>query len=216
MKVKIISLFALLGLLFFSSCNQTKKQQTTNSDSTAREAINNPEQIKQITEVITRFTRSYLSQDQSKTNALIHPEHGIAIIHRPGVADTYTIEDSIDYKHPMPHYYPYETFANDQVLTFESLPAYDCGKEKWDKIGFFTDTTRHSETKILETIAKFFDEYEQIPYDEAAKSKINALETGSYRVILALEDHHLIFHVKQFGEAWYVTILDRAYASCDA
>ncbi|MFZ4261546.1 hypothetical protein ACFRAE_05855 [Sphingobacterium sp. HJSM2_6] len=216
MNLKLIRIIGLFGLLVFSSCNSSNKQQQQHLDSSKRIAINNPEQIKQISEVITRFARAYLSQDQAKINALIHPEQGIAIIHRPGAADRYTIVDAIDFKHPVPSYYAYETFSNEQVLTFESLPSYDCGKEQWEKIGFFTDTTKNSGTQLLETIAKFLDEYEQIAYDEAIKSKINALETGSYRVILALQDHHLIFHVKQFEEIWYVTILDRAYASCDA
>lgn len=213
---KIFYPLFLVSLFLIIACNNSKKKQEQQQDSIKKESINSPEEVRQISEVISRFVRAYLSQDKEKVNALIHPEYGIAIIHRPGASDTYTVIDSIDFKQPMPNYYPYETFQNDQVLTFEALPEYDCGKEKWSKIGFFCDTTINKQTNHLETIDKFLEEFENVKIDEKKSKLTNDLEKGSFRVILAQENNHLIFHVKLFGTAWYVTILDRAYASCDA
>jgi len=214
-KKNLLGLIGLL-LLFVTACNNSGKKVEAHQDSTQRVEMNNPEEIQQISEVITRFARAYLSEDNGKINALIHPEHGIAVIHRPGAADTYTIIDSIDFKNPMPHYYAYPVFVNNQVLTFESLPSYDCGTMKWDKIGFFCDTTATTVNRPLEAIAKFLEEFEDTKFDAAEKKEIAALEDGAYRVILAQENDHLIFHVKKFDKGWYVTILDRAYAGCDA
>ena len=213
---KNILYFLSIGLLLFASCNNSKKSDKQQQDSIPQVSMNNPEEIQQISEVISRFARAYLSQDNDKINALINPETGIAIIHRPGVADTYTLVDSIDFKNPVPAHYAYETFQNDQVLTFAPIPEFDCGKDKWTKIGFFCDTTASTTHKPLETIAKFLAEFEDVKFDEAKKKEIEALENGAYRVILAQEKNSLIFHVKKFKNGWFVTILDRAYGSCDA
>src|SRR5690606_17823343 len=104
-----------------------------------------------------------------------------------------------------------------QVLSFETLPEFDCGSERWDKLGFFCDTVANSDqTHKLQTIVKFQQEFNERKYDDAQK-QISNLDEGSYRVILAQSSgDYLIFHVKQFENTWYVTILDRAYAGCDA
>ncbi len=210
--------YGLLGLLLLvvTACNNSGKKVEAHQDSTQRVEMNNPEEIQQISEVITRFARAYLSEDNGKINALIHPEHGIAVIHRPGVADTYTIIDSIDFKNPMPKHYAYPVFVNKQVLKFEPLPSYDCETFKWDKFGFYCDTTATAVNKPLETLAKFAEEYVETKFDDAKKKEVAIYEDGAYRVILAQEDGELIFHVKKFDKGWYVTILDRAYTNCDA
>lgn len=214
-KRNFIYLFCL-ALLVMAGCNNSPKKADGQQDSSANTSINSPEEIQQVSELISRFARAYLSQDNAKVNALIHPEHGIAVIYRPGVADTYTVEKSLDFKKPVPSYYAYETFQNDQVLSFAALPEYDCGTEKWSKTGFYCDSTANISYKPLETIAKFQDEFEEVKYDDIRKKEIEALEQGAYRVILAQTNGYLIFHVKKFDKGWFVTILDRAYAGCDA
>jgi len=203
-------------VLLFTACNNSNKKTEEKLDTTQREAIDQPEEVQQISEVITRFVRAYISQDNEKINALIHPEEGMAIIYRPGAADTFTLIDTFDFKKPVPEYYAYPPLQNDQVLTFEKLPVYDCGTMKWDKVGFFCDTTANSQTQLLQTILKFEEEFEPKKHDETNKKRIQELENGSYRVILAQDEESLIFHVKQFGNSWYVTLLDRAYGGCDA
>lgn len=203
-------------VLLFTACNNSNKKTEEKLDTTQREAIDQPEEVQQISEVITRFVRAYISQDNEKINALIHPEEGIAIIYRPGAADTFSLLDTFDFKKPVPEYYAYPPLQNDQVLTFEKLPEYDCGTMKWDKVGFFCDTTSNSQTQLLQTILKFEEEFEPTKHDETNKKRIQELENGSYRVILAQDEESLIFHVKQFGNSWYVTLLDRAYGGCDA
>src|SRR5690606_9260075 len=119
--------------------------------------------------------------------------------------------DLIDFNRPVPEYFPYTTFENDYVLTFEKLPAFDCGEEKWDKLGFFCDTT--SQARQLTTIATFDQEFNGM--NEADLVAIKQLEKDTFRVILT-RDENLIFHVKKHQDKWYVFVLDRAYAWCDA
>ncbi len=212
---KTLATLAVCALLF-TACHNSDKKATSQADSSKREAIDQPEEVQQISEIITRFVRAYISQDNEKLNALIHPEYGMAIIYRPGVADTFALIDSFDFKKPVPDYYAYPSLQNDQVLAFEKLPSFDCGTDKWDKTGFFCDTTANSQTQLLQTIVKHEEEFESSKYDESQKKRTADLENGSYRVILAQPEESLIFHVKQFGNAWYVTLLDRAYGGCDA
>lgn len=210
-----IALIAFIGLL--GSCNNSQKSASAQQDTVTRASLNKPEEIQQISEVITRFARAYLSQDNEKVNALIHPQHGLAVIYRPGVMDDFKLVDSFDFKSPVPESYPYVTFENDKMLTFEPLPEFLCDTDKWTKYGFSSDTTATSVTHLLDTIIKYQGEYNEVKYDDTVKTKASVLEDGSYRVILNPSDEHfLIFHVKQFDGAWYVTVLDRSYGNCDA
>lgn len=195
--------------LFTTSCNSSNKKTEEQKDSVNTTARTDETQA--ITEVITRFTRAYISQDNGKANALIHPKLGLYIIYRPGAMDTYERVDSIDFNKPVPEHFPYPTFENNYVLTFDKLPTYDCGEEKWDKLGFIADTT--AQANQLTQIAEFKQEFKEI--DAAAVSSIAELEKDSYRVVLTNAEN-LIFHVKKYEGAWYVIALDRAYGWCDA
>jgi len=164
-----------------------------------------------MTEVITRFTRAYLSQDNEKANALIHPDLGLYIIYRPGAMDDYKRVDRLDFKKPVPEHFPYTSFENDYVLSFGEIPQYDCGGEKWDKLGFFCDSTKQANQ--LSQIIASKQEFEKI--DASTISTIKELEKDSYRVVLTNAEN-LIFHIKKYEGTWYVIVLDRAYGWCDA
>ncbi|WP_140936776.1 hypothetical protein [Sphingobacterium lumbrici] len=210
MKSLFFTIFCVM--LLFSCCNQNKSKEQGAQDSTQIKVPQSEEEIEQLSEVITRFVRAYINQDNQKANALIHPELGLTVIHRPGVADVFTRVDSIDFAHPIPEYFPYPTFSNDYALTFESLPTFDCGTEKWTKEGFFCDTTSHPDQ--LSRIAAFQKEFNQQEFSEAQIEKIKDTEKKSYRVILTSSEP-LIFHLQQQEGVWYITVLDRAYAGCD-
>ena len=210
--VGLLAFIVLLG-----SCNNSSKTATAHQDTVTRASLNQPEEIQQISEVITRFVRAYLSQDNEKVNALIHPEHGLAIIYRPGVMDEFKLVDSFDFQNPVPESYPYTTFENDKTLTFEALPEFLCDTDKWTKYGFSSDTTATSVTHLLDTIMKYQGEFNGAKYDDKTLERVSKLEDGSYRVILnPTDEHFLVFHVKQFEGSWYVTVLDRSYGNCDA
>ena len=212
--MKKILLLALACGLTFSACNQkTSKETATTADTTAAPLAQT--EINNISEVITRFVRAYDSQDNAKANALIHPELGITIIYRPGASDRFVHVDSLDFQKSIPEYYPYSKVENSYALTFGSLPTYDCGTEKWSKEGLICDTTASQQTSILTSIAQFEAEFDAVALDDKRKTIISNAEENSYRVILTTSNP-LVFHVKQYQGAWYVTLLDRAYAGCDA
>ena len=207
-----ISLVLLFVLLI--SCNQGKKSdKVTSQDSVIAVAPVTVEQQNQLSEVITRFVRAYSSKDNAKANALIHPEIGIYIIYRPGAGDTFVKMDSLDFSNPIPEVFAYPELTIDFPLTYEKLPSFDCGTEKWDKVGFVCDTTSHPNQ--LSNIAAFEDEFDENKFSEDDLIQIERAEKESYRIIIT-SDYPLVFHVRKFNGAWYVTTLDRAYAGCDA
>ncbi|MGJ1444839.1 hypothetical protein ACR79S_19235 [Sphingobacterium spiritivorum] len=208
-------MLAIMLLLLAGCSSKTKKetQQVSEQADSGKTASDQPDQKVEIQEIATRFVRAYLSQDSAKVNALIHPELGLTIILRIGAGDRFQQISTLDFANPLPGFYPYPTFQNDYGITFASLPTYSCEHEKWSKDGWFIDTTTHPNT--LSSLAAFLDrvEEQEIPAEEIQKMK--TLEQTSYRVILTGKES-VIFHITNYQNAWYVTLLDRAYSSCDA
>lgn len=210
---KSLSTVALLVVLLASCGQGTKKQETEKKDTLATVTPITIEERNQLTEVITRFVRAYISRDNQKVNNLIHPDLGFTVIYRPGAADTFVKVDSMDFWNPVPDYFPYPVMQNDYVLTFEKLPEFDCGTEQWTKLGFFCDTTSHP--KQQSNIAAFEKEFDESKLTEEELEVLEKNEEASFRVILTSK-MPLIFHVQRYNGNWYVTALDRAYAGCDA
>ncbi|MCA5006578.1 hypothetical protein [Sphingobacterium bovistauri] len=209
---KWIGFILLLSVLI--GCNEVKKSDKEQTRDTAMVVVPvTVDEQNQLAEVITRFARAYASKDNAKANALLHPDLGIHIIYRPGAADTFVKVDSLDFSKPVPEVYAYPEFSADYALAFDKLPTYDCGTEKWDILGFYCDTTSHPNQ--LSNIAAFEDEFEEDKFSEDDLIKLEVAEKESYRVIITA-DIPLIFHVRKYKGAWYVTTLDRAYAGCDA
>ena len=207
-----ISLVLLFALII--SCNPRKKsEKETKQDSVVTVVPTTSEEQNQLSEVITRFARAYASKDNLKANTLIHPDLGIYIIYRPGAADTFVKIDSLNFSQPIPEVFAYPDLSFDFALTYEKLPAFDCGSEKWDKMGFVCDTTSHPNQ--LSNIAAFEDEFDEDKFSEDDLIQIERAEKESYRIILTSQ-YPLVFHVRKYKGGWYVTTLDRAYAGCDA
>ena len=209
--MKHTHLFICCCLLFLAACSSSTKKTEETKDTVETSTATFPEDTQGISEVITHFANAYLSQDNEKANTYIHPDLGLYVIYRPGVSDIYERVDSLDFSKPIPAYFPYTSFKSEYTLTFGALPAYDCGLQKWDKLGFYCDTT--SQADQLTAIATFQREFNDVSNSEL--EEIKRLEKDTFRVILA-KDEHLIFHVKKHQDNWYIFLLDRAYAGCDA
>lgn len=203
----------MLLALFVASCGQGQKKEVEKRDTVDVVVPVTTEERNELSEVITRFVRAYISKDNQKANALIHPELGFTIIYRPGAADTFVKIDTIDFTKPIPENYAYPALSNDYVLTYEKLPEFDCGTEKWNKLGFICDTTSHPNQ--LSNIVAFEKEFDERAFPEEMLDSIEVNELESFRVILTAGTP-LVFHVQKYKGRWYVTTLDRAYAGCDA
>ena len=182
MKNSLLLLATLFLLL--TACNSSNKSSDDNK--TAADSLSQVDTTidsQQLSEVITRFVRAYISKDNQKVNKLIHPELGLYIISRPGAMDTYQRVDSLDFEHPIPEYFPYNGITNNFALTFDTLPVFDCGTDEWNKLGLIVDTS--TVASQLTNIASFKHEFKEI--DDQELSRIKQLEQGTLRVILTSE-----------------------------
>lgn len=205
-------LLVLISLtILAASCNSKNNKSEKEQKDSVQQPIVLEEARQPLSEVIEEFTAAYLAQDNEKANAHIHPDLGLLVIYRPGAMDTFERVDSLDFKKPFPQHFPYTKFTHDFTLTFDKVPEYDCGYDRWNKLGFFADTTAHADQ--LSNIAAFQREFDEI--NDEQQEEIEDFEAGTYRVVLT-KNENLIFHVKQYKGAWYVVVLDRAYGWCDA
>lgn len=212
---KFLTFFSVLLTLI--SCNQegkTSGEKTIDTIVTVEVDTLVDSTSDKLAEVIYAFVEAYKSKSNEKVNRLISPDLGLKVIYRPGVSDAFTHVKAFDFSNPIPSFYGYETVKNNAPkLTYSKLPSFDCGTEKWSKKGMFCDTLKHPTQ--LSDIAMFEKEFEPGKYSSAEIKAIKEAESTSYRVIVTTE-HPLVFHVQKYKDVWYVTVLDRAYAGCDA
>lgn len=207
-------ILSLWALLLVWGCNQgTKPSESDQKDSVDTVVPTTAEEVQSISEVITRFARAYASKDNAKANQLIHPDLGIYIIYRPGVADNFVKMDSLDFQSPFPSFYAYTDLEHDFALTFDKLPEINCDDFTWDKQGFICDTTARPQQLLR--IAEFANEFNEGEYTSSDLKNLEAIGNQSFRVIITAEEA-LIFHVQNYLGKWYVNVLDRAYTNCDA
>lgn len=206
-------LLSLVALLFFTRCNQPSNTNTQQKDSIVAVPLDTMAQANEMERVIHAFVKAYEEKSNAQANALINSDLGLTVIYRPGVSDTFSKINSLDFSKPMPDHYLYPTLKNNYPLSYGRLPVYDCGTEKWNKVGLYCDTI--SRPNQLSTIIAFESEFEPKKYPKGLIKEVANSEKESYRIILT-GDNPLIFHIQQYNGDWYVTVLDRAYAGCDA
>jgi len=210
------------------SCRNNKKEDKAvkiAQDSIPLDTISKPDTIEKevkkedtetLEEVLEKIAKAYTDQDSKTINNYIHPKLGLYIIYRPGALDSYVHQSNFNFSKPVPEYHSYEKLSYKGPLKAEKLPAFDCGTMKWDKLGFFYD--KKSRPNELSQTAKFMNEILDAKIDRTELQRLRNIETRSYRAIMTSNESEepFVFHVTKEGEKWYITVIDRAYAGCDA
>jgi len=166
---------------------------------------------KSIIEIIKAFD----SKDADEINQYIHPDYELIVLFRRGTMDEFEKTDKIDYRNPVPEYLPYFPFKIDLKIKYQTLPAFDCGSEKWSKTGLYCDTTQRDD--LLSKTALILNKFrnENIPIETIQDFKI--IESKSRRIVLIdNESGELIFYITLIDNKWYLTILDRVSSDCSA
>lgn len=207
------ALWAISFLTLLIGCNPSNKTNTEKKDSVVQQEPVIFKANNELEEVIQTFITAYASKNDTLVNSVINPELGISVIYRPGVADTFTKADSLSFSNPIPKHWVYPDVQNTFNLKYELLPEFDCGSEKWNKVGLYIDTLVRPNQ--LSQIIDFENEYEFGKHTPSFREDVRKAESESYRVILT-GDEPLIFHIRKYNGTWYVVLLDRAYAGCDA
>ena len=210
------------------SCRNNKKEDKAvkiAQDSIPLDTISKPDTIEKevkkedtetLEEVLEKIAKAYTDQDSKTINNYIHPKLGIYIIYRPGALDSYVHQSNFNFSKPVPEYHSYEKLNYKGPLKAGKLPVFDCGTMKWDKLGFFYD--KKSRPNELSQTAKFMNEILDAKINKTELQRLRNIETRSYRAIMTSNESEepFVFHVTKEGEKWYITVIDRAYAGCDA
>lgn len=167
-------------------------------------------------EVLEKLAKAYSDQDSKTINTYISPKLGIYIIYRPGALDSYVKQSNFNFSKPIPEYHAYEKLTYKGPLKSGKLPVFDCGTMKWDKLGFYYD--KKSRPNELSQTAKFMNEILDAKISNTEIQRLQNIESRSYRAIMTSNEREepFVFHVTKEGEKWYITVIDRAYAGCDA
>lgn len=221
--------FVLIALSAgITSCRNNKKEDKAiriAQDSIPLDTVSKPdtlqkepkkEDIETVEEVLENIAKAYTEQDGKTINNYIHPKLGIYIIYRPGALDSYVHQNSFSFSKPVPEYHSYEKISYKGPLKSGKLPAFDCGTMKWDKSGFYYD--KKSRPNELSQTARFMNEILDAKISSSELQRLKNMEARSYRAIMTSSDTEepLVFHVTKEGGKWYITVIDRAYAGCDA
>lgn len=174
------------------------------------------EKIETLEEVLEKIGKAYVDQDNKTINNYIHAKLGLYIIYRPGALDSYVHQYSFNFSKPVPEYHSYEKLSDKGPLKSDKLPVFDCGTMKWDKLGFYYD--RKTRPNELSQTAKFMNEILDAKITQKELQQLRNIETRSYRAIMTSNEGEepFVFHLTKEGEKWYITVIDRAYAGCDA
>ncbi|MDR0660760.1 MAG: hypothetical protein LBG19_08165 [Prevotellaceae bacterium] len=161
--------------------------------------------------------RGFSEQDADILNRLISDDIGLVVLFRRGVYDTYDKVARLDFKKPVPEYwqYPDDTYEH-TLIRYESLPAYSCDTESWDKTGLYCDTVTIDNllSRTAENLVRYEGDVVNITDEDIRSYK--ELERNSRRVVLSAGDKELIFYLTAVNGKWYFTILDRVTSDCSA
>jgi len=210
------------------SCRNNKKEDKAvkiAQDSIPLDTISKPDTLEKevkkedtetLEQVLEKIAKAYTDQDSKTINSYIHPKLGIYIIYRPGALDSYVHQNNFNFSKPVPEYHSYEKLSYKGPLKTGKLPVFDCGTMKWDKLGFFYD--KKSRPNELSQTAKFMNEILDAKITGNELQRLRNIEVRSYRAIMTSNESEepFVFHVTKEGEKWYITVIDRAYAGCDA
>jgi len=165
--------------------------------------------------VVAGVVNAFGSRDAVRLNRFVHPKQGVVVIYRQGVFNVFKAVSRIDFRKPVPEYFPYPKIRGGAPLRYAALPVYDCGREAWSKTGLFCDP-KHRDV-LLSTMAINLKRSGLKEISQETIDRFRALEAKSVRVVLVdVNGNDLVFYLTRIGERWYLTILDRVSSDCSA
>lgn len=164
---------------------------------------------------VAGVVNAFGSRDAARLNRFVHPKQGVIVIYRQGVFNVFKAVSRIDFRKPVPEYFPYPKIRGGAPLRYAVLPVYDCGREAWSKTGLFCDP-KYRDT-LLSTTAINLKKNGLKEVSPETIARFRALEAKSVRVVLVdANGNDLVFYLTRIGGRWYLTILDRVSSDCSA
>ena len=162
-----------------------------------------------------KIIKAFHDEDSQSINQMIHDDLGLIVLYRRGVYDEFEKTEGIDFMNPVPEYLPYFDFQIDTTILYQSLPTYECNKERWSKFGLYCDLTMQDSLLSMTGINLIKYRGDKISNETIAKFK--EIESNSHRIVLIdKEGGELIFYLTLIDNKWYLTVLDRVSGDCSA
>lgn len=160
----------------------------------------------------------FSEKDSTAINRFVHPDVGVYVVYRRGASDTYTHIDQVDFSNTEPDYMG-DYLLESPILSVSeltSLTEYNCETESWHlSPGVYYDGDYRDNR--LSAIDTFREQDGQANFSDEIRESHIKLEKQSVRIIVITEsEESLVFYLTQFNDAWYLSIIDRAVAECDA
>ncbi len=199
----------LVALLIFSACTNSSTNSVVNKDSMSprdslkralQEDLPPSSDIKQFNWFYGAFAQAAVSGNDSLFNVVIHPKHGLWIIHSSGAMPQFTKVMRIqNYKDEMGKgLLPFDRDAMMVAPKEEELPKIDCdSKNFYSKSGCFSQLLNaFAQDKIWKNAALSADKDKEI--EELASTIMRTVvNTANYKYYFSLIDG-----------SWYLTFID--------
>lgn len=159
---------------------------------------------------------SFSKKNIAEVNKYISSKYGIYTLFRPGAEDTYKNDKKLDPSDPL-FIYPEvrQATIRKYPLQYGILPSFQCEAGKWNKKGFYADSTRKYHP--LTTIQNFRMKYDSEKYTQPQLQTIRLLENNSRKIIFTdSSGDGIIFYLTWLSGKWYLTIIDRVTTDCSA
>ncbi|HET6989872.1 MAG TPA: hypothetical protein VFJ43_01055 [Bacteroidia bacterium] len=210
-KILVIS-----GMVFISACSNPSAESTPKDSLSGKDSIKKAMQenlppssdIRQFNWFYSAFAQAATSGNDSLFNVVIHPKHGLWIIHSEGAVPNFTKVMRIrDYKNMQGKgLLPFDRDAMMTAPKEEALPVIDCNsKNFYNKTGCFTQMQNSfAQEKI----------WLNAGLDADRDKEIAQLASTIMRTVINTENHYK-FYFSLIDGTWYLTFID-IRTPCDA
>lgn len=170
-------------------------------------AISQDAKEEQFRTALNDIVAKIISKDSVGLARYVDKKTGIYLIYRIGIQDTYSHYTTIGFKDSS---YPRILFSlsgltRNLPLQYDRLPEY--AREKWDKIGAYTDTKlKH---QLLTETALSMKRNEICEISQPELRALTEVEAKSRRVVIVENDsRYLCIYLMYTNNKWVLTIFD--------
>lgn len=166
---------------------------------------------------VYRVLDLYNAKNQKSLNLYVNQDLKLYFLFRRGAHDNLSIQDSIEFNHPIPEYLPYEklSFQKSLPINYNIIPEYSCEKESWN-IGKGIYVSDFGGDKKRTEVAKEEKLLELNDWSLEDINQLHQIEQQSKKVVVINEDGaELILYLTLYQGNWFLTGIDR-FEVCSA
>jgi hypothetical protein len=192
----------------FISCENVEDKKEKEKELSEKEAVKKalqedlppPSDLKQFNWFYSAFAHAATTGNDTMFDVVIHPDHGLWIIHSAGAVPNFThVNHILEFKMPDgKSILPFERSAMMSVPKEETLPVLVCEEDKtYNKSGCFTSLQNTFKEQKIWTYSGLPAEKDRAIEASAATITRTVINTENYR-----------FYFSLINGSWYLTFMD--------